>query len=237
MRTNKQTIRLCWVIAIALVGLSAFTANTATGTVIVPLTFDANYEYSGASAPAGTAPWLRAQFDDGGSSGSVTLTLTAINLTGDESVKDWLFNVNPAMNLTFSAPTKVSGKFDLSAFSISQSTDGCPGDGGGYYDLDIGFPDTDGPNTRFTNGDSVSFTITGPSLTANSFNCLSYPHGGNGVYTMAAHVQNTPAKLMPDGSTSTSGWVAPVPEPSTLILLGIASLGVLASIWRKRSVG
>ena len=43
------------------------------------LTYDLSVEFSGATPPAGAAPWLRAVIDDGGSPGSVTMTLSDKN--------------------------------------------------------------------------------------------------------------------------------------------------------------
>ena len=223
---TKQSMRLRCRLLFVVVGLTALTGSTAWGTLI---TWDANTVFSG-TAPAGTPGWLTAQFDDHGSSGSVTLTMTAANLEGTENVASWLFNVDPAINpatLTFSAPTLVSGSFDTSDFTVSKGTDGFKADGDGYYDIEIDFPSHDGNVDRFTGGDSVSFTITGSSITANSFNFTSSSGGGNGTYTMAAHVQNTP-----NGGGS-SCWVAPVPEPSTLLLLGIACVGLIVRVWRR----
>jgi hypothetical protein len=196
---------------------------------------DANYEFSNGTAPAGSTPWLTAEFNDLGTTGSVTLTLTATNLTGTESVKEWFLNLDPTLNLSnlsFSVPTK-TGSFDDP--TISKGTDAFKADGDGYYDINIEFA-TAGDNThRFTAGDSISYIISGiPSLTANSFYFNSTQGGGHGVYLMAAHVQNTP------GGGSGSGWVAPlqnpVPEPSTIILLSIGVFGLLAFAFRQHNI-
>ncbi len=64
------------------------------------LTFQFGMEYSGATAPLGTAPWLIATFDDGGTPGTVELTFEATNLTGVEFVGEWLLNLDPALDPT-----------------------------------------------------------------------------------------------------------------------------------------
>ena len=189
------------------------------------LTFEANTEFSGATAPSGTAPWLTATFDDGHSSGSVTMTLLASNLASSEFVTGWYFNLDPVldpMELVFSDMTKVG---NFANPTISLGVDLFKADGDGFFDILIAFAIGGGKNNRFTDGDSVSFTITGvPTLTAESFNFMSAPSGSSiGPFPMAAHVQGTG----PYGEES--GWVT-VPEPMTLSMLG---LGMLALTRRR----
>jgi len=80
------------VLVMSLVLVAAAPSSQARGAIV---TYDLGFEYSGATPPAGAGPWLRATFDDGGSPGAVTLTLTALNLTGGEFVNDWMFNLDP----------------------------------------------------------------------------------------------------------------------------------------------
>ncbi|GAH74224.1 unnamed protein product, partial [marine sediment metagenome] len=82
--------------ALAFVTVLALTAGLQASVV----SYDLSIEFSGATPPAGAAPWLNATFDDGGSAGSVDLTLTAVNLVGSEFVNVWLFNLDPALNPT-----------------------------------------------------------------------------------------------------------------------------------------
>jgi hypothetical protein len=181
------------------------------------ITFDLNTEFSGATPPAGAAPWLRATFDDGGGSGSVTMTLTALNLINQEFTFNWFFNLDPALNpnsLVFSAPAKVGAFADP---AIATGVNAFQADGDGLYDIRLEF-DNAPPANRFGPGDAVTYTITGiPTLTANSFNFLSAPAGGSGPFPTAAHVGGI------GGSGDLSGWVT-VPEPVTL---GVLMLGVL----------
>jgi hypothetical protein len=197
-------------------------------------TIGSNIEFSGGQAPASaTTPWIQVVIDDHGSTGSVTFTLTAPNLTGSENVSELDVNLDPALSadlghLAFTGLVK-GGSFDTP--TISQMEDGFKADGDGLYDIQFGF--TVGGNTSktFTNGDSLQYTITGTGLTATSFDFLSTPDGGHGPFTMAAHIQNTTGP-----GSGGSGWIAdstggtltPVPEPATFVLFGSA-LAILAS--------
>jgi hypothetical protein len=155
------------------------------------VSWDLNIEFSGATPPAGAAPWLRASFDDGGTSGSVTMTLTPLNLVGSEFVRYWYFNLDPALaptSLVFSAPVK-AGTFTDPVLAVGVNA--FQADGDGLYDIELAFANSGAE--RFGAGE-VSYTITGiPALTASSFNFLSAPAGGNGPFHTAAHVQGAAA--------------------------------------------
>jgi len=198
------------------------------------VSFDLDVEFSGSTPPAGAGPWLNATFDDGDSAGSVTLTLTAINLTGTEFVSDWLFNLDPGLDpteLTFS----LAGDPNTRGFSdptISTGTDEYKADGDGMYDIDIIFALSGGSSVQFDAGDVAVFTLGGiSSLTADSFDYLSAPAGGHGPFPTAAHVQ---------AIGEDSGWITtgsePVPDPATLTLLAVGSLPFLLSIGKRVSL-
>ena len=82
-------------------------AQSAFGTVV---SFDMTVIFEGPGVPWNPAPWVNATFDDGGSAGTVTLTLTTGGLAvGTEKVAVWYFNLDPALDptqLVFSAPIK-----------------------------------------------------------------------------------------------------------------------------------
>lgn len=193
--------------------------------------FDMDFEFSSGTPPAGPAPWMRATFDDGGGSGSVTLKMENLNLVGTEFVRNWHFNLDPTLNptsLVFSAPTKV-GTFTNP--TINTGTDAYKADGDGKYDIMFEFDNSGGASNKFQDNESVQYTITGiASLTAASFQYLSLPDGGHGPYYSASHVQGIGA------SGSNSGWVGGslVPEPTSMLTLaGLTVLG-LASARRRR---
>jgi hypothetical protein len=184
-----------------------------------------NTEFSGATAPEGVPPWLTATFDDGGSAGSVDLTLQTVNLTDNEFLFEWLFNLDPSLDptaLLFSTPAKTGAFTDP---TINLGVDSFKADGDGFFDIKIEFNNTDGAPTRFGVGDAIEYTITGiPTLTAHSFAFFSESGGGQGEYPTAAHVGG----IGPDDADS--GWVS-VPEPATLAIL---AAGVLSVAPRRR---
>lgn len=179
---------------------------------------DLDSEYSGATPPAGAAPWLNATFDDGGSPGSVTLTLSTPGLTDPEFVRRWLFNLDPLLNptlLSFSAPLEI-GSF--AAPTIYTGVDTFKAGGDGYFDIKFAFSNSGGPNRRFGAGDAAIYTVTGiPTLAAASFNFESVNGPGPRSFRTVAHVQGI--------NDEDSGWVAP--EPATMALLAMGSLALL----------
>ncbi|MBW7905396.1 MAG: hypothetical protein LC135_02770 [Phycisphaerae bacterium] len=188
------------------------------------LTFELSVEFSGATPPAGAAPWLTATFDDGGSPGSVDLTLATTNLVSNEFVFRWMFNLDPVLDptsLSFSAPSKTGAFTDP---VINTGVDSFMADGDGKFDIEVVFSNAGGPANRFGAGDSVKYTITGiPGLTAASFDFLSAPAGGHGPFPTAAHVGGIGA------NDDESGWIT-VPEPST----GLAGLLILCAALARR---
>lgn len=233
--TMSRRFSFSSIIAVAVIGSQVCGGQTTAATI----SYDLNIEFSGGTAPSGFAPWLSATFDDGGGIGSVTLTLDVVNLASTEFVREWYFNLDPALDptaLAFSAPTK-TGSFANP--TISLGVDQFKADGDGRYDILVAFATGGGPSQRFNAGDQAVFTITGIStLTAASFKFLSAPDGGHGPFHTAAHVQGT-------GGGEDSGWVTTVvpggsddpiviPEPSTWLLALLAICAGLGHVARRR---
>ncbi|MFO0895819.1 MAG: hypothetical protein U0836_00200 [Pirellulales bacterium] len=171
--TTTMNMRAVLLAALALAGAAG---PLTAGTVV----FDSSFEYSSGTAPAGAPPWLRATFDDGGKSGSVTLTFAAQNLVGSEFVSNLYFNLDPTLDptqLVFGSITKV-GAFDDPAITAGVNAFKAGPDG--KFDLQFAFATSGagGGSHRFGAGESISLTISGiASLVANSFDFLSAPDG------------------------------------------------------------
>jgi len=195
------------------------------------LPFGLCIEYSGATPPAGDPPWLTATFDDGGMAGSVDLTLQTTNLTAEEYVRTWMFNLDPDLadqiHLLEFDLTVLSGTFDTPTVSIGQ--DAYRADGDGLFDIKIEFSTQDGGSDhRFGVGDNAKCVITGiDTLTAGSFDFISAPDGGQGEYPTVAHLQG-----IDGGEENGSGWIT-VPEPAALSLL-VLGAGMLLRRSRSR---
>ena len=192
-------------------------AGQAYGAVV---TFGTGLAFGG-TAPEGARPWFTVTFDDGGSSGTVELTVSGGNLTGNEFISELYLNLDPAMDATslvFSTPPGKTGSFDDPTIALGENA--FKADGDGKHDILLTFATEDGLVTRFTSGDVLSYTVSGITLLeASSFDFISAPNGGEGEYVMAAHIQAI-------GQTSDSGWVT-VPEPGCLVMLAIGAAAIL----------
>jgi hypothetical protein len=193
-------------------------------------TLNLNDVFSG-TAPGGSSPWLTLSIQDLAPN-SVQFTFNAINLPASgEFVSGWYFNFNPALNsdlskLSFSIISNPTG-FKNSNITVGTKN---AADGGGYYNFEFDFP-TSGPT--FTSGEKVVVDVSGTngfSVNESDFLYLAQPHGGNGVYYSAAHVQAE--------SGGASGWVgattvSAIPEPTSYAAIaGALALGLV--VWRRR---
>lgn len=218
MKTFRSGFFLFGVVcAVSMLVLSG--ANARAGSVIYTL----DYTFSG-TPPSGAAPWVDVTFQDV-NPGTVALTISNVNLTGQEFNVDVYLNLNPAKDVTQLTFAEQSASSGLSGLSTSTGENAFQADGDGSYDIDVGFATAN--DGRFMGGDYITYQITGiPTLVASDFEFLSYVGGGQGVYYAAAKIQGI--------SSGLSGWIGstqPVPEP------GFAGFLVLAGgvcWWMRR---
>ena len=208
--------------------------SPASAATAVSISFDLNFEFSGATEPVGPSPWVRVTFDDAtGDPNSVLLTIDALGLTPDspgESLNSLYLNFDPLLDptdLTF-VPIDVIASPPL---AINLGIDSFQADGDGLFDIDLEFaPPTGGGPERFTAGEVVIFEINHISpIDALSFDFESVMGGGSGSYTAAAHILS----IGPTGADS--GWIGPVPVPeaTTGVMLGLGLL--LGSLVHRKS--
>ena len=220
----KPKFKQCALAVVAF--LAVGTVNAAT----LQLDFDVSFGDPldpDTAAPDGDGPWLTALFDDGGTTGSVTLTLTVADTIGIAEVTQVYLNVDDAIggtNLTI-IPNGGTGP---AANSIGQGTDAFKADADGWYDILFDLPVS---GNTFDAGETLIYDITATGLVASSFNFLSTPDlvDPNGPFLGAAKFQST------GEFGEQSDWVGAVPVPATVWLFGSGLLGLVGIARRKKS--
>jgi hypothetical protein len=200
-------------------------ARAAAGVVV----YNMSVEFSGATPPTGTPPWMTATFDDGGGMGSVMVTLDNHGLVGGEFVSNWAFNLDPSLDpsMLIASGLVASSGDGFTLPTISTGANHYMADGDGLYDIRFSFSLGGGSAARFGAGEKLTLTFSGiPTLTASSFNFLSFPAGGNGPFFTAAHVQG----IDPGGDNS--GWLT-IPEP-TSAAASMLSLVLVGGYYARR---
>lgn len=212
--------------------LSALSLFTVVGNAQAAL-FQIDFSNSGAFS--GTAPstpsnpndiYAKAIFDDGGGSGSVTLTMSVLNnlSTAGAYVNDWYFNV---ANVPLTSIAFASG---ISTSDVDNGTNAFKANGtGGKFDFAFHFPG------ELVHGHTSVYTLTGAGITANSFNSVSVPAPNGGGYVGAIHVQGYDRTgVWVSGRVGDPTQVSQVPEPATLTLLGLGLFGIAATRRRRK---
>lgn len=209
---------------------AALALLAATPVAALTLSYDLNYEFSGASAPSGPTPWVTITIDDSfGGPNDVRVTISNVNITGVEFVSEVSLNLDPTLDptqLSFSAVNTSA----VASVGFNTGVDAFQADGDGKFDILLSLPPPPGAfSAKFTAGESIVFDLsyTAP-ISAASFDFFSAPGGGAGSYHAAAHVQG----IGEDGEES--GWIGDgdAVEPS---LLGLLALGGLALLGRRRA--
>ena len=198
------------------------------------VTFEYNVSF-GAVTPDGPAPWATSVIDDGGGSGSVTLTMSVAASVGGADVTAMYFNLDPSIDPTSLTFSRDSGTGPTAAnTSISTGTDTFgPLGGDGFYDIEFDFPPPPGQQAaRFNAGENLVYTITGLGITADSFNVFGTPgpgQGNAGPFLSVARFQST------GPNEQGSDWVGAVPVPAAVWLFGSGLLGLVGIARRRRS--
>lgn len=177
--------------------------------------------------PGGPTPWLTAVFDDGGTPGSVTLTMTVSSFVGIADVTEVYFNLDPALNPALLSILNTGGQAQS---GITNSADCCAADSSGLYDLRISYA-----NDTFSAGETSVFSITGiAGLVASDFLFYSAPQIGDIKYDSVGS-KLAAAKFQSTGDLGlNSDWVAPIPVPASVWLFGSA-IGLLGWMRRRRA--
>ena len=224
MGVKSFVLKTCATAALGLFSLQASAAS---------VTF--NYTESfGSVPPDGPAPYATATFDDGGTAGSVTLTMTVAGTVDGADVTAMFFNLDPTLDPTLLTFNRDGGTGPAAATTnILTGVDAYRAGGDGYYDIVFDFPPPPGNDAaKFNAGEDLVYTITGTGITADSFNFFATPgpgEGNPGPYLSVARFQSTG----PDQEGS--DWVGAVPVPAAVWLFGSGLLGLVGVARRRRA--
>lgn len=185
------------------------------------LTFDLDYEFSGSGA-GNLASGLKITLNDGGGTGTVTLTIDATGLPSGAKVENVFLNFQGNANvLSFSHTSGTA--YD----KVEKGLDAYKADGAkGLFDIKISYPTKKG--SAFDAGETSVITITGTGITVASFNYATSNEG----YRAASHIQ--------DANGNKSGWytenpnISVIPEPSSVVLCLVGLGGLGAYVRRSR---
>jgi len=200
-------------------------------------TVELSTEFSGATPPEGSTPWLLMTVDDGDTAGSLTITIEAVSLTDGEFISAFYMNYNPDEDVG-----DLGGQGFFTFVGDINVTNGCAigndafsADGAGVFDIFCDIQNAGGSG-RWTDGETLIINLTGPSyVTASDFNFMNVGPGGNCCWTAAAHVQGI------GDNDDDSGWIggnngkSEVAEPGSLALFGLG-LTLMGVATRRRKL-
>jgi hypothetical protein len=192
----------------------------AVGILTAPAAFGNSVKFD--FGPAG-APSVNALFEDSGPN-QVQLTISALGLSGNNSLNSLCFNLNPAFdahNLIFTQTGSTGGVQGL----VNTANDSYKvGGGSGKFDIDVVF----GPSHAFIAGDTVTYSITGiGGLSVNDFLFLETPTAGRTQTYAAGSLQELSGFEVIQGS--------PQAVPDTSYTLGLLAISFFAvGLWARR---
>lgn len=194
------------------------------------ITFELDFEYSGGDEPAGTPPWLVANFEDIGPN-QVMLTFDTFGLVANEFVTSLFFNLDPALNAEFLSFSFYGGTGLAATVSLGNDAQNAGGDAGKGFDIQFNWSTAQG--NRFIADKYIFYMITyfDPSNPDEAISADSFNFFNQGGFLSAAEIQGI-------GPYDGGGWIAAVPIPASawLFTSGILGLAAIRKLFNKYGV-